>query len=102
MENTLIGLQTLIKKSYQDLNNKSESVRDKHNAIAIIQSCYQQRLEILGSGVLASELNKEDNKDKDTNKAITEEQAEEEIELAEEETATTTAEEEEDSSNAEP
>ncbi len=58
MENTLVGLNQLIHKLYQDIDNKDRSIKDKHNAISLIKDCYAMRLETLGAGALASDINK--------------------------------------------
>ncbi len=57
MELSLVRLQQIIKRCFDDIENTETTVKQKQEAMIIIKDCSALRLEILGSGVLANELN---------------------------------------------
>lgn len=59
MELSLVRLNNIIKELHKDLDNPNMSKRDRYNAMALINQCTQLKLEILGSGVLANQLNQQ-------------------------------------------
>lgn len=56
LELSLVRLQQIIKKCFQDIESNETSIKEKHEAAVIIKECSALRLEILGSGVLANQL----------------------------------------------
>ncbi|HZD36216.1 MAG TPA: hypothetical protein VE130_13525 [Nitrososphaeraceae archaeon] len=59
MELSLVRLQQIIKKCFEDIESQETTTKEKHEAAIIIKECSALRLEILGSGVLANELSKQ-------------------------------------------
>ena len=57
MQISLTRLSMLIKESWKDIDDPGSSKKDKHSAIQIVRDCTALRLEILGSGILANQLN---------------------------------------------
>ncbi|MGH9978410.1 MAG: hypothetical protein ACRD8Z_21650 [Nitrososphaeraceae archaeon] len=56
MEHSLTRLKDIIKQAFTDMDTSETSIRDRHNAMQIVKDCSALRLEILGSGVLANQL----------------------------------------------
>jgi transcriptional regulator with XRE-family HTH domain len=60
MELSLVRLGNIIRTLYQDVDDPSTSKKDKHSAIELIKNCTALRLEILGAGVHANQMNQQE------------------------------------------
>lgn len=63
MELALVRLDNIIRELHRDLGNNKDmssiSKRDRYNAMQLINQCTQLKLDILGAGVLANQLNQQ-------------------------------------------
>jgi DNA-binding transcriptional regulator LsrR (DeoR family) len=61
MELSIVRLDNMLKQLHADLDDKTTSKRDRHNAMALINQCTQLKLDILGAGVLTNQLQSQSN-----------------------------------------
>jgi transposase-like protein len=73
LQHSIVRLQDLITEAWKDIADPQSSKKDKHSAIQLVKECTELKLEIIGGGVLANELNSSNNnsndKDKDSSKS---------------------------------